>query len=446
MKRVLYILWLSLSILSCSRVEQLPQGVSSTATAEFLATSSAALKATTPVSSTTPSPSPIVSPSNTPTRRNPTATSLPQSNQRVLRELIISPYWKKLGLPQDRMALWQVYSEGKSELDGGEKQELDDFLLRWDELNKMAGESQIPKGAILGFKVKEIPVDQGETRLVIYPVDEQSLESEGKERFFLITQNSSGKEVSLTLAPEIEGLNQRVDEKGEKIEYVYQEDKVLLSVDAIALKSKVDEDEQLKKALAEVYVEETSEESTSYPRYRFPIEIVDIDFFAIEKLTYNQILLLYTALELFERPELTGLCPYIFSKGKGYIIDLRMDDRYAGMASSGAGIAWLDPEKIVGNRYYLAEVIAHEGAHLLQESTYICKVALRYEIGDGSIPPAIYSWSADELMKAITDQEIGAYHVSLWVLHRLGITDLHTVQFIIQHGRDYKQLILVNCP
>jgi hypothetical protein len=272
------------------------------------------------------------------------------------------------------------------------------------------------------------------------------MENKGKERFFLITHDSSGKEVTLILAPEIEGLNQSVDAKGEKIEYVDQEDKVLLIVDALMLQSKVEDDEQLKKALAEVYVGKSSEASTSYPRFRFPIDVVDVDFFAIEKLTYNQILLLYTALELFERPELTGLCPSIFSKGKGYIIDLRMDDRYAGMASSGAGIAWVDPEKIVGNRYYMAEVIAHEGAHLLQEPTFSCKAALRYEIGDGLIPPAIYSWNADELMSELTDQEIGTYHVSLWVLHRLGISDLHSVQWIILNGKAYKSMILVNCP
>ena len=123
-----------------------------------------------------------------------------------------------------------------------------------------------------------------------------------------------------------------------------------------------------------------------------------------------------------------------------------MEDRFSGMASSGSGIAWLDPKKIIGNRYYLAEVIAHEGAHLLQKPTNNCEVVLQYEIGSGTIPPKIYGWSADELMKALQANQIGAYHISLWVLYKLGIKDLQTVQWVIQNGRANQQILLVNCP
>jgi len=433
----------ALLLLSCSRVERIIENTSQAPS--ILPTWDAS-------NTTEPSVSPGI---QTPSDTNPTETpgllgsvaTLETMDGRVALRLIInSPYWEKLGLSPDKMDFWFAYADGKQELEGSEKKVLEDFLAQWESLNSLFTNSHFLQDSIVGYRVKEFPGDQGETRLVLYAIDEALSAGEGQDRLFLTTHSSTGEKLSLSLAPEIEGLSQQISSDGNYVEYFDQKGDVLLVADAIEFRGKQDEGKALKKALKEVYQGISQDEKTAYPRFRFTTPGVDVGFFAIEQLTYYQILLLKTALDLFERERLQGLAHHIFAEEKSYIIDLRMDDRFSGLASSGSDIAWLDPEKIVGNRYSLAEVIAHEGAHLLQEPTSSCDTILQYELADGVIPPEIYSWSADELIEALRNQEVGAYHVSLWILNALGVEDLRMVKWVILNGRANKQLLLVNCP
>ena len=379
----------------------------------------------------------------TPTRK-PTVTATRALD--VLNTIIDSSYWQELGLSQEKMSEWQEYAKGEIELTGNDEAELKSFLSQWKRLTELAENSHIPPESTLDYKVNEFQSEQGDKKLVLYAIDGKAMDGESGSGLFLITHNSSGKEVSLWPAPKIENLNQQISMDGKKVEYHVPNGAVMLMADAVTLQWDAKNDERLMESLKDVYQSSANNIHSTYPRYRFPIPEVTVDFFAIEKLTYHQILLLETALELFQSNDIRSLAPFIFTGGKGYIIDLRMDDRFSGMASSSAGIAWLDPEKIVGNRYYLAEVIAHEGAHLRQDPTNDCNIALKYEIGKGAIPPELYGWSGAELMQALEDLEVGAYHVSVWVLSKLGIEIPEMLKWIIQEGRYNRSMILVNCP
>jgi len=68
------------------------------------------------------------------------------------------------------------------------------------------------------------------------------------------------------------------------------------------------------------------------------------------------------------------------------------------------------------------------------------------EVGDHNTPAELYEWTAAELIPAVEDEEIGAYHVSLWVLLKFGQDNLARFpQDAIRTGTVGGYLV-TNCP
>ena len=74
-----------------------------------------------------------------------------------------------------------------------------------------------------------------------------------------------------------------------------------------------------------------------------------------------------------------------------------------------------------------------------------CSEIEKREIGNHKIPDGFYDWSADELVQAVKDLRIGAYHVSLWMLNKLGMKNLKPFQEAIYTGKVNGQSVLIEC-
>jgi hypothetical protein len=112
----------------------------------------------------------------------------------------------------------------------------------------------------------------------------------------------------------------------------------------------------------------------------------------------------------------------------------------AGLNYTGTGVVELDRRDLFGNRYYLAEVLAHEGSHVLQgdvNARDLCSEYMKREVGDHQIPDDFYQWTADQLIQAVKARQVRAYHVSLWVLDELGLhgEEFKWVQQVIRTGK-----------
>jgi hypothetical protein len=107
----------------------------------------------------------------------------------------------------------------------------------------------------------------------------------------------------------------------------------------------------------------------------------------------------------------------------------------------------LDRRDLFGNRYELASVIAHEGSHVLQgdlkNGVDVCKQILAREIGNSTIPQDFYTWDANQLLQAIKDGKIGAYHASLWSMYKLGLKNLDWVVEAIHTGQVNGQSVVL---
>jgi hypothetical protein len=88
----------------------------------------------------------------------------------------------------------------------------------------------------------------------------------------------------------------------------------------------------------------------------------------------------------------------------------------SGLAS--AGVAVLDRGDLFQYENDLAATIAHEATHVMQVMLNTGDCA--YEIGSGTIPDGFKEWTADQLVLAIEEGQIGAEHVALWVHVKLG--------------------------
>jgi len=141
MKHAAIIFLTGLILLSCSRIEQFV-GTASQATQ----TLPEAVAPNTPPPSTSPTPKPtsLASPTETPRLLVTMATLEPLDNRDVLRSIIDSPSWEKLGLSLVKMEVWQAYADGKKELGGSEKQELENFLAQWEALDKLVSKFTHP--------------------------------------------------------------------------------------------------------------------------------------------------------------------------------------------------------------------------------------------------------------------------------------------------------------
>jgi hypothetical protein len=232
------------------------------------------------------------------------------------------------------------------------------------------------------------------------------------------------------------------------VEYVDERGRAILLASAYPSGGSDASQVRLKNMLDEVYGPESPYTQASiYPRFQYPVEGIQAAFFALDRnLTYFQIIMLKETLDLFERPAFAALKPEFFSAGMAYTMLDRIEGSVAGLNYLGTNVIGIDRRDLFGNKYELAGVLAHEASHVLQgpPQTDDCADRLSREVGDRSIPVGFYDWEAGELIAAVKDRRIGAYHVSLWISYHLNQPDLAWFEYVIQTG--YADSVsVVNC-
>jgi hypothetical protein len=360
-----------------------------------------------------------------------------------MAEVIASEYWDGLGLDLALAAKWEAYASG-GELSAAEIQQADDFLAQWKIINEAMQKKRVPDDASLALRLRIFEDSKGGQNLVLCALGTPPKSQ--VESLYLVAHDSMGKAVGLVLAPQIPEMEQRISPDGRYVEYVDAgDDQVLILADAYLLTGKGNTDETLKEQLDDFYrLNNPYVRASMYPRFFFPVEDVGASFFTLEKnLTRTQIVQMNEALALYERPELKPIKEAMYNARVSVII---LDRLYiaTGLTYIGTGVIELDRRDLLGNRYDIAEVLAHEGSHVLQGSlsasnaTESCNKRIAREVGDKTIPADFSTWTAEQLLTAIRSKRIGAYHVSLWMMYQLGITSgekFNRLQEVIRTGR-----------
>jgi hypothetical protein len=339
-----------------------------------------------------------------------------------LKLMLAALDWVEVGLSQVMLEKWQVYADTHLEdLEPGEIDEIEGFVMRWEKFQRLLEQSFIPEQVEPAFRVKEpIDPDSGDQMLPILFVVDENYSTNGGQRLFLISRDASQGGIALVLAPEIEGLVQRISSDGAFVEYVDEKDRLLLKADANAeIKSESEETYQL-----------------GTPRYFF--EGMEASLYGLESISLLQIRWTRDAFNIFVKdPRYGAFEPYIWGADNNYTIDRSLEE-FAGIASSTTRMSRINP-KNVGNLLYFASTIAHEAAHQIQFLKWDPdhQTQCRLEIGNGTIPQNFWNWTAEEIITALeSDQPIGAYHISAWVLYQLGQGDSWGVhKDIITTGR-----------
>ena len=339
-----------------------------------------------------------------------------------LRLMLASLDWVEVGLSQARLEKWQVYADNRLEdLEPGEIDEIEGFVMRWEKFQRLLEESFIPERVKPAFRVEEpSDPDSGDQMPPILFIVDENYTTKEEQRLFLIARDASQDGIALVLATEIEGLVQRISPDGEYVEYVDEKDRLLLKADANAeIKSESEETYQM-----------------GIPRYFF--EGMQASLYGLESISLLQIRWTRDAFNIFfNNPKYDAFEPYIWGADNNYAIDRSLEE-FAGVASSVTRMSRINP-KNVGNLLYFASTIAHEAAHQIQflkwDSDH--QTQCRLEIGDGTIPQNFWNWTAEEIITALeSDQPIGAYHISAWMLNQLGQWDSWGVhKDIITTGR-----------
>jgi len=178
------------------------------------------------------------------------------------------------------------------------------------------------------------------------------------------------------------------------------------------------------------------------------VDGIEAAFYGLDRsLTSAQVILLRETFLVYDRPALEPLKPAMFGSGVSILVMDRLKDA-AGMNYSGTGIIVLDRRDLFGNKYQLAQVLAHEASHVLQGELGagdLCDQLLKREVADQTIPSDFLAWDADRLLHGIQDKEVGGYHVSLWMLTKLGIRDTAWLYDVIYSGRANGQSLRVGC-
>jgi hypothetical protein len=406
-------------------------------------------------------PTPNLIPSSTPTHTpRPSATPTPTIDvvafmRDTLLEIMQSPAWQNLQLPINRQTQWVAFASGSSTLDDFEGQQLRDFTAQWRQLHQALEAGYLPANSEPVYKVKEIPVDQGE-KSILYVADESTLAEKNEENLYLIATPFSEKSKGLLLAPDIDGFTRQISSDGAFVEYLDQNDEPLLKANARPLNKDNDDEYLLKKYLDREYTGDNYGIYSIYPRYQCEIPEIASRFYGIGNLTYKQILLLKSTFEIFNNEKFQELKHYVFPDGDevAFIISRYPHDYAAAQAvqrggNPRKGIILLYTKNLFSNRYETAGSIAHEAAHIWQGDRYDCTrpdMVLQEEIGDGTIPADFYNWTVEQLYQGIIHNDIGSYHVSLWMAMQLDAKNLVDFQRdIILHGRNDPGAV-INCP
>lgn len=370
---------------------------------------------------TAPTASPTPAETATPSRTPPPPPEV------VLAEIIAGPDWAELGLPSERAAAWEAYAAGTGKLDRDELRRLNDFVAQWRELQALDGQPHLPKAFDVTYRTLESEDDQGNLRTQLYPVA-----ADGTP--LLVARTASGKAVGLALPPPLDGFDLRISPDGRSVQYVDAHPGSAAGVtrlyaDAIALDET--DDETLLKALSFNYPKNSPYmKEHIFPRFFFPAPQVGTAFYCLEKtLSYQQIVHMNEAFELFDRVELQPLKLALFPSGTSIVVIENLQTAL-GVTFTGSKVMAISRKNLLGNRYEVAEVLAHEGAHVLQgdlpKSGDKCAALLRMEVADKTIPEDFAKLSAQQVLDLVRQRKIGSYHVSLWTLNQLGVSGAMT--------------------
>lgn len=406
----------------------------------------------------TPTPMPadtIFAPTET-VEAQPTATSttvITTSLPDALLKIVQSDAWAGLGIEAEQKAAWENFAQTGSGIPSPDEQGyIQDFVTQWDVLNAAAGEQIVPSDAQVVYRVSTFAHQGGSPQPVLYAAVGNSKAPNGQEQLFLIARDRKNEPVGLEAAPLMDGMFQRIRQDGQYIEYVDSGKKnVLLFADARKLAPGRQSEEVLMQMMGDLFSNNDAYmESSIFPRYYFPVEGVNSQFFTFETLmTYNQILQMNDAFQLLDRPDFAPLKNAIFNKDISVTI-IKGSNVFLGRTYLGTGVMQLNRQDLLGNKYWLVSVLSHEGTHTLQTLPTggdQCKNGLRREVGDMTIPQDFFNWDANQVLDAIPSMNIGAYHVGFWVLAKLGLLDRYVPDWrsILQTGKISGQWVANGC-
>ena len=452
----------SFSLVSCTPnrnpVHELNNSSGTSQAAVQISPSEAILEADnpTPVPTHTLTPTVIDTPTLTPLpSRTPTPTILPFANaanisideRRLLMNLVInSGKWGQLALSEPVSSRWQEFASSNKELAPEEMHLLTAFLVQWGTLTGLLEKSQLKNKAQFQFKVLITKDAQIGDQIALYLIDETS----GSTQHLLIVRDAQEYPVGLLLAPIMEGLEQRISEDGALVEYVDPKGRVMLRADARKLDIDNAKEKKLRDRLEDLYPKNNYFAYSSYPRYFLPGDEIKAGFYGLEEsLSAIQVLQLNEAAALYSRPDLAVLKSAFLGPQVSIIVTNDLG-RAVGLTYTGTGVVEIDRQDLFGNKYWIAMVLAHEASHVLQgalpDRAMTCPEIEKREIGNHKIPVDFYGWKADELVQAVKDLRIGAYHVSLWMMNKMGMKDyLQPFQEVIYTGKVNGQSVLMDC-
>jgi hypothetical protein len=413
------------------------------------------IESKTPIPSRTieslPSETSIITPS--PTSEIESSESLQDTINRIL-SMNSKMDW---GIPEETIEKWTAYSRGGADLNGAEKSTLSDFVNRWLILDSTLSETKDMNSDGIHVKVIIFQDTLGKESILPYLVRD----NDGDNQYFLYARDQSDQIIALIPAPMITGLKQQISLDGENIDYLDPRGRVMLHADAFELpleevnvlsedimNNTTQKDDPFKVMLITGNHAYAEFPKNVFPRYKVALDGIDSYFYGLDtSLTDKQIVLLNEAFEIFNRSEFLPFKQIFQSNVSVFMLDDL--GTASGMNYTGTGVIVIDRIDLFGNRYLLASVLAHEGAHVLQDhipnGKDQCSGLQQMEIGSMSIPEDFYIWSADQVIEGIESQLLGAYHVSLWMLSKLGYSNLKFLRDAIYTGKINGQSVVIGC-
>lgn len=275
------------------------------------------------------------------------------------------------------------------------------------------------------------------------PTRTPTITASGPNVLYLSAHRTDEEGNAYVPAPALDKLTMHPSADGQYVEYLDTDGDVVLSADAhLFIPTELKEKKQ-KRVLYTLYGGSSPySKASAYPRYHFSVPGIEASFYSFDKLlSYNQILRLKEALEIFNRPGLEAFKTSLFQKQINFVITKDLN-RFStsdpiGLNYVGTDLILLDRQELFGNKYLLAAVLAHEGAHAQQavkEEALSCKDVVRHEIGNRSIPDGFESWTAEKVLQENKNLNIGAYHVEYWLLTQLGYNNLGMFRQLITTG------------
>ncbi len=357
---------------------------------------------------------------------SPTPTMLAPEER--LAQVMQSDGWAELELPPEQAALWEAFASREKKPDAAQLHQLNGFLQEWGQYQELLDGRRVPEDAPVAFRVLGVSDDDGVVQWRLFAVAPEDA------RPYLVARDAKYRPAGLLLAPEIDGLVPVIDAQAAMVDYLDAKGRVVLKADARQLenyewrasnaKKQITSDQVLFLTLQDAYAKNHAYSKTGlFPRYYFPVEGVEVGFFLLERsLSLVQLYHMNEALQLFDAPDLQPLKAAFFGRDNSVVIYAQLRG-VLGLTYSGTHVMELNRKDLLGNRYQVASVLAHEGSHVLQGAPSrfydVCKTKLAYEVGNMKIPDGFLEWGPETLLQHVRDQSIGAYHVSYWVLHHL---------------------------